>query len=685
MSREIEEIKDAAGAYRKWALEARKKYIDLRLKQDLEIRGLYIRAADRVARELRQLAVKTPSGRLRKRQLEQLEAALRAEAERLTGNLTRAFGKYIEQAVDAGGGYSQVVNLDLFKKAGLDTAGLRSMFATVNRQAVEACWARTKKGLFLSDRIWEQGENFRSAMRDIIQEAVATGQDAVKTARMLQQYVRQGKSTLAANYPNMMERMAGRVPGDICYEALRLARTEMTAAFGEGTVAAARVSPSYIGMKWVLSHSHPMVDICDTLAEHDEGLGRGVYSPGNEPHLPAHPNCYDEETEVYTNKGWMHFKDLQGDELILSINPDTKEIEWVPFIAKVVYQCKGKMIHFKNRSFDLMVTPDHQMYITARVGGQRRQTTYIEPARKTISRHEFRIPRVGVWQGEEPEQVTIGRLKIKTEVYCKLMGYFLSEGCAHQRKDNGRIQVTISQYGQNMHQIIRDLDGLPVTQWRGKNHLYLSDLDLGRYLLQFGKSDEKFVPDEIKRLSPRLIRIFLDAYRLGDGTERVIVRDELKLRSIERQYFTSSKRMADDIGELILKVGNYPSFKVQKSKGKQFKHKNGTYTSNVDIWRVSENTTRAALYSRSSGHGLKVETVDYDGLVYDVQLAKNHVLWVRRNGKTCWSGNCICTLVPVHEEPEKFVERLKKWRDDPSSDPELEKWYNEIGKNILKR
>jgi hypothetical protein len=34
--------------------------------------------------------------------------------------------------------------------------------------------------------------------------------------------------------------------------------------------------------------------------------------------------------------------------------------------------------------------------------------------------------------------------------------------------------------------------------------------------------------------------------------------------------------------------------------------------------------------------------------------------------------------VPIHEEPEKFVERLKKWRDDPSSDQELEKWYNDI-------
>lgn len=291
MAREIDEIKDAAGAYRRWALEARKKYIELRLKQDPEIRGLYIRAADRVARELRKLVLKTPSSYLRKRQLEELETALRAEADRLTGNLTKAFEQYVEQAVDAGGGYSQAVTMDLFRKAGLDTVGLRTMFATVNRQAVEACWARTKKGLFLSDRIWQQGEKFRNTMRGIIQEAVPTGQDAVKTARMLQQYVRQGKSTLAANYPNMMERMGGRIPKDICYEALRLARTEMTAAFGEGTIAAARMSPSYIGMKWVLSHNHPVVDICDTLAEHDEGLGRGVYSPEDEPPYPAHPNC----------------------------------------------------------------------------------------------------------------------------------------------------------------------------------------------------------------------------------------------------------------------------------------------------------------------------------------------------------------------------------------------------------
>jgi hypothetical protein len=291
MSHEVNQIKRAAGAYRRWALEARKEFINLRLRQDPEIRGLYIRSANRVAKELRQLVLGTPSSYPRKRQLEELEAALRAETDKLRGGLEGALGKYIEQAVDAGAGYSQTVTMDLLKKAGILTPGLRSVFASVNRQAVEACWGRTKKGLYLSDRIWKQGENYRDAMRDIIQEAVATGQDAVKTARMLQQYVRHGKQTLAKDYPEMMKRMAGRVPGNLSYEALRLARTESTAAFGEGTIAAAQVTPSYIGMKYILSASHPIPDICDVITSHDSGLGPGVYPPGEEPVYPFHPNC----------------------------------------------------------------------------------------------------------------------------------------------------------------------------------------------------------------------------------------------------------------------------------------------------------------------------------------------------------------------------------------------------------
>jgi len=291
MAKEIDEIKKAAGDYQKWALSARKQYINLRLRQDKEIANLYIRSADRIAKELQQIGTTTISGQIQKKHLKELEKSLRAEAELIQKGLTEAFVDYIDTAAKAGIGYTQGVVLNLFDQAGLKTSGIRKLYSRVNKQAAEAIWARTRNGLYLSDRIWEQGEKYRNTMRDIIQESVAIGQDAVKTARMLQQYVRQGAMTLARDYPEMMKRMKGRIPGNISYEALRLARTEMTAAFGEGTIAASRVAPSYIGMKWALSGSHPMPDICDTLSTYDSGLGPGVYPPGDEPPYPAHPNC----------------------------------------------------------------------------------------------------------------------------------------------------------------------------------------------------------------------------------------------------------------------------------------------------------------------------------------------------------------------------------------------------------
>jgi len=294
LSRELDEIKKYSGDYYRWALQARKAYIELRLRQDPEIRNLYIRAADRVAKEIRQLVLKTPSSYIQKRHLEQLEWLLREEADRFVKDLKGILERIITDAVESGSAYSQNILITVIETAGatvIEKNTVRQLYAGVNNKAIEACWARTTKGLYISDRIWQQGERIQTIMRDIIQEAVATGQDAVKTARMLERYVRTNAKTVAKEYPNMMERMAGRIPGNLSYEALRLARTEMTAAFGEGTIAGGRVSPSYKGIKWVLSKSHPIEDICDTLASADNyGLGPGVYPPGEEPPYPAHPN-----------------------------------------------------------------------------------------------------------------------------------------------------------------------------------------------------------------------------------------------------------------------------------------------------------------------------------------------------------------------------------------------------------
>ncbi|MDD3840924.1 MAG: hypothetical protein PHP06_10260, partial [Clostridia bacterium] len=157
------------------------------------------------------------------------------------------------------------------------------------------------------------------------------------------------------------------------------------------------------------------------------------------------------------------------------------------------------------------------------------------------------------------------------------------------------------------------------------------------------KAHEKHIPDWFMEQPPEILRLFLDAYRLGDGSTRTVERQERNLRSVERKYFTSSKRLADQIGECILKVGNYPYFYLQKVSGKRCSFRNGDYIINHDVWVIAENTSQHSVHNASPScrhRGIQITEEYYDDMVYCAELEKNHVLWVRRNGRTAWCGNC---------------------------------------------
>ena len=271
-------------------LESRSDFLRLRLRHEPAIRNIYIESADNVARAIRQKAGHSP---LTTSHLRQLEKNLRMEAERIQQATTSIMRGGMEQAGSYGGRALERYLHRAVNKAdiGLDGITLQRGFADVNRAAVEALWARTHKGLLVSDRIWNNSESARDAMRTVLQTGVAMGRDAVSVARDLQQYVRQGRSSLAEDYPNMMARMGTRVPKDISYEALRLVRTEYTRAFTEGVYARGRANPAYEGIQWLLSDAHPVPDVCDDMAEADlYDMGAGVYPKGEEPVNP-HPNC----------------------------------------------------------------------------------------------------------------------------------------------------------------------------------------------------------------------------------------------------------------------------------------------------------------------------------------------------------------------------------------------------------
>ena len=93
-------------------------------------------------------------------------------------------------------------------------------------------------------------------------------------------------------------------------------------------------------------------DICDCL--------KGKYRKDFK-FMGWHPSCYKDDMDVLTKAGWKRFKDVSDDDLIMSLNPDTREEEWVSVVDQQCYDFNGELVRFYNKSLDCVVTPDHRM------------------------------------------------------------------------------------------------------------------------------------------------------------------------------------------------------------------------------------------------------------------------------------------------------------------------------------
>ncbi|KPV64824.1 MAG: hypothetical protein AOA65_0791 [Candidatus Bathyarchaeota archaeon BA1] len=87
-------------------------------------------------------------------------------------------------------------------------------------------------------------------------------------------------------------------------------------------------------------------------------------------------------------------------------------------------------------------------------------------------------------------------------------------------------------------------------------------------------------------------------------------------------YSTSSKKLADNFQELLLKIGY--SCSISNSRGDEY------------VVSINRKSTTPFLNCGQDCEGRSWE--DYRGEVYCLEVP-NHTLYVRRNGKACWCGN----------------------------------------------
>ncbi len=330
-------------------------------------------------------------------------------------------------------------------------------------------------------------------------------------------------------------------------------------------------------------------------------------------------NCFDDKTEVYTSDGWKLFSQLTGDELFYTLDPQTRISEWRSATAYYRQKYDGNMIYLHNASADLCITPDHSLlYYT-----QKDKRLRFKPARE-FSTATFMYGGQE-WQGTERKTVTLGGKEVEPRLYCRFMAYYLADGSVHDKNS-----VKIAQ--QNNAEMFNELSALPFGVWHDKDKIVIRGRALREELAAYGTCTQKRVPEVVKTLPRDCIREFLDAYLKTDGyTTKDSYLNERK-RKPHKTLFTTSKRMADDLSELVLKAGYRPKVDRRRYAGREITFKNGTYKINYDLYVIHMN------YRANITH-VKKDVMAYSGYVYCVEVP-NHTLLVRRNGRIQWCGNC---------------------------------------------
>ncbi|MHA1396060.1 MAG: phage minor head protein, partial [Promethearchaeota archaeon] len=468
---------------------------------------------------------------------------------------------------------------------------------------------------------------------DLIKSVSNTTKEALRAT--LKEGVELGESI-----PKLAKRIASVYDDAQGYRSVLIARTETQTAMNNASLNSYRQSTICEKKTWLTAGDarvRPEHEAMDgETVPLEEPFSNGLMHPGE-------PNCYSKDTEIYTKTGWKLIKDVIVGETVLTLIPESRQLEWNK-VKETIFYKQNKMNHLTNKcnTVDMLVSLNHPYFGYKRIdrGKAGRKVEPIWYNNISEVETEFKFYVSSKWVGLDKKIIDINGIKFRTEDYCRLMGYFLSEGSI-VRRNNTRWQISIAQ-SNHLQEMWNDIKDLPLNhKWLGKDKIYISDNKLGDYLSQFGKSYEKYIPEEIKELSTEYIKVFLDAFILGDGSVRKRKIWHNRYFAEERNYFTSSKRMADDLGELIIKAGKSVSYVLDKCKGKKVKFRNGTYTINHNLWRINELSSQYRTFDI-----LMVKEVDYNDFVYDVEV-KNNTILTRRNGSVIWGSNCRCCMTAV--------------------------------------
>lgn len=353
---------------------------------------------------------------------------------------------------------------------------------------------------------------------------------------------------------------------------------------------------------------------------------RPVIAPyKNEDGTPKGWFCYSDDTEILTENGWRFFYDLTNHDKVYSVNNSLETTLEIP--KKIIrYKYSGDMYHIKNKLLDFLVTPEHKFII------KNRKNQHYKSLNVEQIQNEMEIPSIGVYNHTKTNEeyfylnpttnqyTTTNGLKCKYSTFIKFLAIFLAEGQYCRYKNSYKLTIYQSKHVELFKKVFMEL-GLKFSSnvdKKGMTRFVVSNKELYVYLLEnFSKNKHKVIPNDfINSLSIDNIKIFLEYFRLGDGSE--------KNKKCNPRYYNTSKSIIDAI-QHALYIINIPS---------------------TILKRTYDNPKWKAVYICQEKNKIKmginkknINIKKYDGYVNCVNVNNKNII-LRRNGKMFCCGNC---------------------------------------------
>lgn len=374
-------------------------------------------------------------------------------------------------------------------------------------------------------------------------------------------------------------------------------------------------------------------------------------------------SCFSSDTEVMTNHGWKLIKEVDiKNDIIMSLNPDTKQIEMVKAVDFISSPVNGELYHFHNQSMDFCVTGNHRMYTYYHTSkGFNKPVPFVnaEDVKKTQllplsgfkweGKHEdyFSLPATTQLKQYSRKKITVPEKKIPIKDWLEFFGFYLADGCFRDHINTcGKRDYTIciAQNDKNEEYILDLINRIGFTCFSGNkggnrkcSNYNIYSKQLWKYLSQFGRSADKYIPREFLDLEKPLLECLFKGYLKGDGS-----------KCADGHYHISSvsKALIENVQELILKIYG----KTTQIRTAVRKH---SYNNEFGIcYNIDTIFERSVGYSK---YGVP-DKVPYNDNVYCLTLEKNHIMLVRHNGIIGWCGNCFREYVAtLMEHNKKFL------------------------------